>query len=122
MESVNILKVDKDCHVDKHWISDFIRLAVTVCQWHRLRVLSIMMSRSRRKGLHFYIHVAPPVDADLANRLQWILGDDCQRVDCNRARIESGLKEWNKLFEEVGRLLMRIYDGRTYKTKPESES
>jgi len=68
-----------------------------------------MMSRSRRKGLHFYIHVTPPVEADLANRLQWVLGDDCQRVDYNRARIESGLNEWNKLFEEVGIRLVRIY-------------
>jgi hypothetical protein len=41
--------------------------------------------------------------------LQWLLGDDSQRVGFNRARIESGLNEWNKLFEVVGRRLTTIY-------------
>ena len=48
-------------------------------------------------------------DADLANQLQWLLGDDCQRVDFNRARIDSGLDEWSKLFEVPYVRLRTIY-------------
>jgi hypothetical protein len=36
-------------------------------------------------------------------------GDDSRRVDFNRARIESGLEEWNKLFEVPENVLCTIY-------------
>ena len=45
----------------------------------------------------------------MANRVQWLLRDDCQRVDYNRARIESGLNEWNKLFEVSGKKPRILY-------------
>ena len=30
-----------------------------------------------------------------------LLGDDSKRLDYNQARIDSGLREWNKLFEPL---------------------
>jgi hypothetical protein len=54
-------------------------------------------------GRHYYIHIDP------ANRLQYLLGDDANRVDYNQARINSGLPEWNKLFETVGRQIRIVY-------------
>ena len=104
-----LLKIDKDCHVNPDWIEDYIRLILTVSCWFRVGVNSVKMCTSRRKGLHFYIEIDPPLDPQLANRLQWLLGDDCQRVDFNRARIESGLAEWSKLFERVNVRLRTIY-------------
>jgi len=104
-----LLKIDKDCHVDPDWIEDYIRLVLTVSCWFHVAIDSIKMCTSRRKGLHFYIEINTPVNAQLANRLQWLLGDDCQRVDFNRARIESGLAEWSKLFERVNVRLRTIY-------------
>lgn len=33
------------------------------------------------KGVHFYVHVNPPVDADVGNQLQYLCGDDsCQLI------------------------------------------
>jgi len=103
------LKIDKDCFVDKQWIQNYVDLILSECRRFNITILSIRMCNSRRKGLHFYIKVSPPIDADLANQLQWLLGDDCQRVDFNRARIDSGLDEWSKLFEVPHVRLRTIY-------------
>jgi len=114
---VSTLKVDKDCYVDKAWISEYATLLVTICWWHRVKVNSIKMCPSHSKGLHFYVAVSPPVSAELANRLQWLFGDDCRRVDFNRARINSGLEEWNKLFEKPDARLITLYRTRTKAVK-----
>lgn len=108
-EPVWALKIDKDCHVDTKWVEDYARLVVGTCRRHGIKVMAIRMCRSRRKGLHFYIDINPPISAELANRMQWLLGDDCQRVNFNRARIGSGLTEWNKLFEKPSVRLSVIY-------------
>ena len=110
---VDTLKVDKDCFVERTWIDEYIQLILQTCSIHNVTVKSIKMCRSEKKGLHFYIHVSPQVEPHLANLLQWLLGDDCQRVDFNRARIESGLVEWSKLFEVACRRLRTIYTRRT---------
>jgi len=106
---VDTLKIDKDCFVDTKWVSEYVRLIIDTCRLYQLEVVSIKMCRSERKGLHFYIQISPSVEPRIANRLQWLLGDDCLRVDYNRARINSGLRDWNKLFEVVGRRLRTVY-------------
>lgn len=112
VEKVSMLKIDKDCFVDRDWIKDYIETVITTCKRYGIRVSSIKMCNSKRKGLHFYISIDPAIEANLANRLQWLLGDDCSRVDFNRARIESGLREWNKLFEGPNRRLRTVYRAR----------
>ena len=90
---VDELKIDKDCHVDKQWIKHYVHLIVSVCKKFGLRVLSIKKCNSKSKGIHFYIAIEPSIDANLANQIQWLLGDDSNRVDFNRARIEQALRE-----------------------------
>jgi hypothetical protein len=107
--NVAVLKVDKDCFVDKDWIDNYVQLIVKTCRDFDVAVDVVKICASKKKGLHFYIYVRSAVDAELANMLQWLLGDDCRRVDFNRARIESGLHEWNKLFEVARRRLKTIY-------------
>jgi hypothetical protein len=109
VDKVNVLKIDKDCFVHRQWILDYLELIILTCRRHGTTVISIKKCNSRRKGNHFYIEIDPPVEATLANRLQWLLGDDCDRVDFNRARICSGLNEWNKLFERIGAVLRTVY-------------
>ena len=106
---VSVLKVDMDCFVDRKWLEDKVRSIVLVCRSHGITVLSVKKCLSRQHGFHLYIEIRPGVDAEVANELQWLLGDHCSRVDFNRARIRSGLKEWNKLFWEPGRKLVTIY-------------
>lgn len=60
-------------------------------------------------GVHFYIKISPPVAAMTANNLQYLLGDDSKRVGFNKARIESGLVEWSKLFERANCRMTIIY-------------
>jgi hypothetical protein len=59
--------------------------------------------------MHYYIKIDLPIDADAANNLQYILGDDAKRVAFNRARIESELREWNKLFEKANTTSRTVY-------------
>jgi len=106
---VDELKIDKDCFVDDAWEADYVQQILSTCQRKGVTVLSIRRCDSRRKGVHYYVRIKPPVCPDLANELQWLLGDDCLRVDVNRARIGSGCQEWNKLFERVGTRLRTIY-------------
>jgi len=110
VDKVALLKIDKDCFVDRDWIDDYIKVVVTTCERFGAGVLSIKTCKSKMKGLHFYVLVSPSMEAGLANKLQWLLGDDSTRVDFNRARIESGLNEWNKLFEVSGRRLTTVYE------------
>ena len=106
---VDQLKIDKDIHVDRTWIRDYVRVIKEICKLNHVRVTSIQMCRSTRKGHHYYINIQPPLPADSANRIQWLLGDDCLRVDYNRARIQSRFNDWNKLFEDAGRYYTTLY-------------
>jgi len=112
VEKISTLKVDKDCFVDGTWIEGYVRAIIQICNSYGIKVLRIQMCHSKRKGQHFYVTIEPALEANRANYLQYLLGDDCQRVDFNRARIESSLNEWNKLFEVVGRRLRTIYTNR----------
>jgi len=50
------------------------------------------------RGYHYYVHLREDVDAETANLLQFLLGDDHTRVKINQWRIERGIRHWNKLF------------------------
>jgi len=117
MSKVDVLKIDKDCHVDQSWILDYVRVVRCICHMKRVNVASVEVSHSK-KGLHFYIGIQSRVSSELANRLQWLLGDDCRRVDYNRARIRSHYPDWNKLLERIGqRFLTLSFQGSCRNTK-----
>jgi hypothetical protein len=104
----SILKIDKDCHVDSALEQEYIQISIFILSRRGITVLKIEVTRTYH-GRHYYFYLAEPVDAQTANRLQYLLGDDPRRVDFNRARINSRLVGWNKLFETVGRKLRTIY-------------
>jgi len=106
-----LLKIDKDCFVSEEWLRNYVKVVNLICGLFGLTVKQVRVCPSKMKGVHFYIYIIPAINGELANQLQWLLGDDCCRVDFNRARIESGLHEWNKLFEEPERKLKTIYRG-----------
>jgi hypothetical protein len=93
------LLVDIDLDAGKSWLKQYRRNAAIVLRSCELRPTAIRITRSRRKGYHARIYLNKPVPAHVANMLQWLLGDDAPRVDFNRARINAGFDEWNKLFE-----------------------
>jgi hypothetical protein len=104
----SVLKVDKDCHTDSELEKKYIQDALAILSSCGITVLKIEATTTSH-GRHYYFYLAEPVDAHTANRLQYRLGDDAKRVDYNRARINSGLVGWNKLFESIGRKLRTIY-------------
>ncbi|MFC1506513.1 hypothetical protein ACFLQ6_05510 [Thermoproteota archaeon] len=112
VELTSELKIDRDIIVDEDWIQNYVEEILSVCKRFNIQVLSIKKCNSKRKGIHFYIKINPPIDPALANKLQWLLGDDDKRVAFNRARIESGLNEWNKLFEKSKVNFKIIYEKR----------
>jgi hypothetical protein len=104
----SVLKTDKDCHVDTELNREYVHTIIDICRKYGVKVLWIKTSITAH-GRHFYIKIDRPVDAQTANELQYLLGDDSRRVDFNRARIESGLQGWNKLFERIGAILRTVY-------------
>jgi hypothetical protein len=108
VNNVALLKIDKDCHVDVALEKEYVRQSIETLSKHNLRVEWIKATRTWN-GTHYYIQIDPPVEAHTANRLQYLLGDDAKRVSLNEARINTGLSEWNKLFEAVGRKLRTVY-------------
>ena len=104
----SVLKVDKDCHVDPQLEREYIQNSVAILRKRNVSIKSIEATRTQH-GRHYYFHIHPSVDASTANHLQYLLGDDPKRVDYNQARINSGLEEWNKLFEAIGRQLRTVY-------------
>jgi hypothetical protein len=108
MRKVTMLKIDKDCYVHSSLIRDYVNAIRAICRIKGVKVTSVEMTRTQ-KGQHFYIGIRPPVQAHLANALQWLLGDDPRRFDYNRARIRSGYPDWNKLFEDIGRRFRTLY-------------
>jgi hypothetical protein len=110
----NVLKIDKDCFVDPALNMEYVRSILHICSRYGIKVQWIKSSRSRH-GMHFYVNIRPAVQAHVANNLQYLLGDDAKRVVFNRARIESGLDEWNKLFERSNVKLTTVY--RNYSSK-----
>jgi hypothetical protein len=104
----SVLKMDKDCHIDSELEHEYIQDALAILSKRGITVLKIEATRTYH-GRHYYFHLAEPVDAQTANQLQYLLGDDPKRVDYNQARINSGLEGWNKLFETIGRKLRTLY-------------
>ena len=94
-----LLKLDKACTVDSSWLKQYRDMTGLVLKSHNLKPTRIAVTPSRSKGFHVRIYLATPIPAEKANKLQWLLGDDCARVDFNRARIDAGFEEWDKLFE-----------------------
>jgi hypothetical protein len=104
----SVLKVDKDCHIDSALEQSYIQDSLAILSRHGITVLKIEATRTYH-GRHYYFYLAEPIDASTANSLQYLLGDDSKRVDYNRARINSELTGWNKLFETVGRKTVTLY-------------
>ena len=120
MNKTKILKLDKDFFPGDDWLKAYIETIVQVCKFYDVIVECIKITESRVKGLHFFIAIKPEIEAQKAVLLQFLLGDDSHRVDCNRAKIDSGLEEWNKLFWVVGRRFRTIYRNPRFLTRSSS--
>jgi len=106
---VNMLKIDKDCVLHKDLERRYIRHVVNVCRAEEVKVLRIRSCLSARHGVHYYIDITPSLNAKTANELQLLCGDDSRRYGYNKARVESKLVEWSKLFERPNTRLRTIY-------------
>jgi hypothetical protein len=110
LRKIDVLKIDKDCVVGKDLLQDWVRLIVLpTCRAYGVEVTSVETCPSPRKGFHVYIPIDRSIHAETAWRLQFLLGDDCQRVSLNRARWSAGFSGWNKLFEKEDAPLGVVY-------------
>ena len=94
------LMIDLDLTVGVWWLQNYRRLVELVLESYGLRATAIRITRSRNSGYHVRIYLDNPVPASFANMLQWLLLDDHGRVDFNRARINVGFDEWDKLWDK----------------------
>ena len=108
LSKTSVLKIDKDCFVDPELNLEYVRTILQTCRKYEVEVFWVKSSKSRH-GMHFYIKIKPALEPHVANNLQYLLGDDAKRVAFNRARIESGSDEWNKLFERANARATTVY-------------
>jgi hypothetical protein len=94
-----LLMIDIDLAPSRPWLKHYRHKVKLVLESYGLRPTAIRITRSRSKGYHARIYLNEPVPGQFANMLQWLLCDDSPRVGFNRARINAGFDEWNKLFE-----------------------
>ena len=98
-EALSVCKIDKDLVVSKRWHHDWKRFVVEpVCEHFGVKVLSMKVTPSVKKGFHVRIFLNRKLRATRLNEIEYLLGDDCQRVSLNRARIKAGLRDWDLLF------------------------
>jgi hypothetical protein len=110
LSKATTLKIDKDLVVSRSLLQDWVRsVVIPTCKAHGVTVQSVSTCPSQRKGFHVYVDVTPPIHAELAWRLQFLLGDDCMRVSLNRARWRAGFSDWNKLFEGINPRFRTVY-------------
>jgi hypothetical protein len=102
--------IDKDCAADRELLYEYLWLIlIPLCQSFGLTVLSVQVRRSWSKGFHVYIAIDPPVDPELAIRMQFLAGDDALRVRLCRLRLQAGFEEFNKLWWYPHRRMRTIY-------------
>lgn len=46
MNKISLLKIDKDCLVDRSWIRDYVHVILTVCRLNHIKVNSVEICRS----------------------------------------------------------------------------
>jgi len=109
LPKVNILKIDKDCVLHKDLERRYIRSLVGVCRTEGVRVQRIRSCLSAKHGTHYYVEITPSLDAKTANELQFLCGDDPRRYAYNKARVQTKLPEWSKLFEQPNTKPRTIY-------------
>jgi hypothetical protein len=110
LEKQDLLKIDKDCIVPRKWLLEWVqRIVLPTFLFYRTTVVWVKSCPSERKGLHFYIKIDRPTSPLLVLELQFLLGDDAQRVSMNRARMRAGFEDWNKLFENEHTRLKTLY-------------
>ena len=108
LPETSLLKIDKDCFCEAELNRKYIQTIIHTCRKQNVRVLWVRFTFSRH-GMHYYIKIDPPLEPEIANDLQYLLGDDAKRHAFNRARMKSGIAEWNKLFERIGAILRIVY-------------
>lgn len=107
--------IDKDCMIPRKWLLDYVRqIILPTCRLYETTVLWVKYCPSEKKGLHIYIRIRPALPAVLALKLQFLLGDDCERFSRNRARMRAGFDYWNKLFEKENVKLEILYRSREF--------
>jgi hypothetical protein len=111
LDFVDTLEIDKDAHVDAELNKEYVCTIIDTCRKRHVKVLWIKTTITVH-GRHFYVKIHPPLSAEQANRLQYLLGDDSRRFDFNRARVNSALNGWNKLFELPSARLLTLYRSR----------
>jgi len=108
LPKTDLLKIDKDCVVNAGLQREYVGTVLDICSKRGIKVLWIRRTDTAH-GVHFYVKISPPVGAVTANNLQYLLGDDSKWVGFNKARIESGLVEWSKLFERANCRMTTLY-------------
>jgi hypothetical protein len=91
----SILKIDLDVKPPEEWLQEWIETRKLILFAKGLDVTKIY-KHPTEKGWHFWFHLSHPISFDEAIKLQFILGDDQQRVYFSLQR--KGFTKFKHLF------------------------
>ena len=97
---MKMLKIDLDFKPPKEWFEFWKTTRQMIVEGGGYTVEYIKTFETKR-GHHLYIKIEEDIDAEEANKLQFLCGDDHTRVKINSWRIKRGIKHWNILFRKV---------------------
>ena len=76
---VQVLKIDLDIKPPEDWLNEWLETRRLILFSKGLDVAKIYRHETER-GWHIWIHLSQPISFDEAMKLQFLLGDDHQRV------------------------------------------
>ena len=103
MEYSNVVLVDIDIKLHSELLKKFIETRKLILNFLGYAVTKINYTETD-KGMHFWFHLAKPVDKYTLWELQFLLGDDHNRVRYNLMRLElDTFDKFNVLFNKKKR-------------------
>lgn len=101
---MRVAKIDVDVKMGAELLQKFIETRVKMLEWLGYRVLKVRW-RETERGYHFWFTVERRDSFPISDRelweIQFLLGDDINRVNYNLIRLQVGkFNDFNALFSE----------------------
>jgi len=95
---MSVLKLDVDFKMDKELLRKFVDTRFAILKHLGYHVVEIKAVETKR-GYHFWVHLSENLNARERCELQFLLGDDINRVKYNFLRLNAKcFDEFNALF------------------------
>lgn len=94
-KTISYLKIDLDVKPPKTWLNEWIKTRKLILKHYNYNIIKVVKHETEH-GWHIWFHIEGKIPFNEIIKLQFILGDDHQRVYFNIQR--KGFKKFRELF------------------------